>query len=136
MDERNYGRWKKKQYLVKWKGYPDSDNQWLDAKDMENAQELIAEFHKSNSELSSHINRALGRLSLPHPLSSTSSSTLTSMHMSDASYTEPTNQVGENTTPLPVPPRPTTSNAPESPVRMQEKDTAIQERIAGFLRVC
>ena len=37
LDEHNYGRRKKKQYLVKWKGYPDSDNQWLDAKDMENA---------------------------------------------------------------------------------------------------
>ena len=55
LDERNYGRWKKKQYLVKWKGYPDSDNQWLDAKDMENAQELIAEFHNSNCKLRSHI---------------------------------------------------------------------------------
>ena len=44
LDEHNYGRWKKKQYLVKWKGYLDSDNQWLDAKDMGNAQELIAEF--------------------------------------------------------------------------------------------
>ena len=32
LDECIYGRWKKKQYLVKWKGYPDSDNQWLDAK--------------------------------------------------------------------------------------------------------
>ena len=38
LDECNHGHWKKKQYLVKWKGYPDSDNQWLDAKDMENAQ--------------------------------------------------------------------------------------------------
>ena len=27
LDERNYGHWKKKQYLVKWKGYPDLDNQ-------------------------------------------------------------------------------------------------------------
>ena len=27
LDERNHGRWKKKQYWVKWKGYPDSDNQ-------------------------------------------------------------------------------------------------------------
>ena len=45
LDKHNYGHWKKKQYLVKWKGYPDSDNQWLDAKEMENAQELIAEFH-------------------------------------------------------------------------------------------
>ena len=62
LDERNHGRWKKKQYLVKWKGYPDSDNQWLDAKDMGNAQELIAEFHHSNHELRSQIRRALGHL--------------------------------------------------------------------------
>ena len=34
LDECTYGHWKKKQYLVKWKGYPDSDNQWLDAKDV------------------------------------------------------------------------------------------------------
>ena len=27
LDEHIYGCWKKKQYLVKWKGYPDSDNQ-------------------------------------------------------------------------------------------------------------
>ena len=67
LDERNYGRWKKKQYLVKWKGYPDSDNQWLDAKDMENAQELIAEFHNLNHELRSCIRRALGHLSTYHP---------------------------------------------------------------------
>ena len=49
LDEHNHGHWKKKQYLVKWKGYPDSDNQWLDAKDMDNTQELIAEFHNSHS---------------------------------------------------------------------------------------
>ena len=71
LDERNYGRWKKKQYLVKWKGYPDSDNQWLDAKDMENAQELIAEFHNSNNELRSHIRRALEDLHVLHSPSST-----------------------------------------------------------------
>ena len=79
LDERNYGRWKKKQYLVKWKGYPDSDNQWLDAKDMENAQELIAEFHNSNHELRSHIKRALGHLHVLHSPSSTLTYTSTSM---------------------------------------------------------
>ena len=26
LDECIYGHWKKKQHLVKWKGYPDSDN--------------------------------------------------------------------------------------------------------------
>ena len=107
MDERNYGRWKKRQYLVKWKGYPDSDNQWLDAKDMENAQELIAEFHNSNSELRSHIRRALGHLRFSYPLSSALPSTST--HMSDASHsTNHSTVVEENTDPLPVPPCETT----------------------------
>ena len=90
LDERNHGHWKKKQYLVKWKGYPDSDNQWLDAKDMENAQELIAEFHDSNHELCSHIKRVLGHLYASHPLSSALSSTLTSSYMSDALHVKPT----------------------------------------------
>ena len=90
LDERNYGHWKKKQYLVKWKGYPNSDNQWLDAKDMENAQELIAEFHNSNLKLRSHIRRALGHLHNLHPLSSDLPSTLPTIHMSNASHTEST----------------------------------------------
>ena len=103
LDERNYGRWKKKQYLVKWKGYPNSDNQWLDAKDMENAQELIAEFHDSNSELHSQIRRALGHLHFLHHLSSALPLIPTSM--SDASHsTNHTTAVKENTDPLPVPP--------------------------------
>ena len=118
LSERNHGRWKKKQYLVKWKGYPDSDNQWLDAKDMENAQELIAEFHDSNNELRSHIRRALGHLHAFHPLSSTLPSTST--YMSDASHSASnTTTVEENTTPLPIPPRTTTADAPKSPVRAQ-----------------
>ena len=135
LDERNYGHWKKKQYLVKWKGYPDSDNQWLDAKDMENTQELIAEFHDSNRELRSHIRRALEHLHILHP-PSTLSPTLTSTHMSDASRTEPTVGVEENMTPLPIPPHLATPDAPENSVCTLEQDTAIQECIAGFLQIC
>ena len=133
LDERNYGRWKKKQYLVKWKGYPDSDNQWLDAKDMENTQELIAEFHNSNNELRSHIKRALGHLHSSHPLSSALPSTSTSEHMSDVPHSSDHSTAVENTDPLPIPPRSTASNAPESSVRTPEQDTAIQEHIAGLL---
>ena len=36
---------RKKQYYIKWRGYPHSDNQWVDAKDF-NAPELLAEFNK------------------------------------------------------------------------------------------
>ena len=119
LDEHIYGRWKKKQYLVKWKGYPDSDNQWLDAKDMENAQELIAEFHDSNPEFSSHIRRALKCLSILHPLSSLTP-TLHSKPMSDASnITKSTITTGENTTPLPIPPCKAASDVTTGPVRVQ-----------------
>ena len=117
LDERSYGRWKKKQYLVKWKGYPESDNQWLDAKDMENAQELIAEFHDSNRELRSHIKRALGHLPVLYPFLSTLPSTLTSEYMSDVTHSsDHTAAVEENTHPLPVPPRTVTPDAPTSSV--------------------
>ena len=118
LDERNYGRCKKKQYLVKWKGYPDSDNQWLDAKDMENAQELIAEFHDSNRKLRSHIKRALGHLPALHSLHSTLPPSSASTLMSDAAHSSDHNTaVEENQDPLPIPPRTAASNAPTSPVR-------------------
>ena len=116
LDERNYGRWRKKQYLVKWKGYPDSDNQWLDAKDMENAQELIAEFHDSNCELCSHIKRALGHLPILYPFLSTLPSTSTSEHLSDVAHSSDHTTAVENMNPLPVPPHTTTPNAPASSV--------------------
>jgi hypothetical protein len=39
---------KKKQYLVKWSGYPASDNSWVDAKDL-NAPQLLKEYHLSKA---------------------------------------------------------------------------------------
>ena len=119
LDEHIHGHWKKKQYLVKWKGYPDSDNQWLDAKDMENAQELIAEFHTSNSKLSSHIKRALERPSNLHS-PSTLPPILYFAHMSDASHTtELPSTAKENTAPLPIPPREAAADVSTGPVLVQ-----------------
>ena len=112
--------------MVKWKGYPDSDNQWLDAKDMENAQELIAEFHNSSSVFGSHIRKAVEGLSVLYPLSSTLSSTFSSTHMSDASHsTNISTTIEKNTTPLPIPPHEVASDVPSSSVCSQEKDTAV-----------
>src|SRR6266404_129344 len=34
------------QYLVKWKGYPDSDNSWEPASHMKNTLNLVTAFHK------------------------------------------------------------------------------------------
>ena len=35
---------KSTQYLVKWKGYPDSKNSWLPARELTHAQELVHDF--------------------------------------------------------------------------------------------
>ena len=119
LDECIYGRWKKKHHLVKWKGYPNLDNQWLDAKDMENAQELIAELHNSNPGLSSHINRTLECVSNLYPLS-TLPYTLISKQMSDAfTLAELPFGTGENTDPLPIPPCTTTPDASPDQLHVQ-----------------
>jgi hypothetical protein len=53
---RRFGRGKKLQYLVKWKGYPDSDNQWINKEDIF-ADDAIKEFKSSNPDQEIHIRR-------------------------------------------------------------------------------
>ena len=43
---RRFGRWKTLQYLIKWKGYPESDNSWEPADAVKNAREEISDFHR------------------------------------------------------------------------------------------
>ena len=40
--------WNMLQYRVKWKRWPDSYNEWLPAKELGNARELVAEFHRDH----------------------------------------------------------------------------------------
>ena len=46
IDMKQMGRGRKTHYLVKWKGYPTSDNSWEPEKNL-NTDELIAEFKRS-----------------------------------------------------------------------------------------
>jgi hypothetical protein len=53
---RRFGRGRKLQYLVKWKGYPDAENQWV-AKEDVFAEDAIREFQNLNSNSGVHIRR-------------------------------------------------------------------------------
>jgi hypothetical protein len=53
---RCFGRGRKLQYLVKWKGYPDAENQWVDKEDMF-AEDAIKEFQNLNPDSGVHIRR-------------------------------------------------------------------------------
>ncbi len=80
-----FGRGRHVQYLVKWKGYPDSDNQWIKWQDV-NAPDLIAEYQRENPDAITHIRRGWN-----HDESITTSSILSpishllQLHMSSAS---------------------------------------------------
>jgi len=73
LDSWQIGRRRKLQYLVKWKGYLDSDNEWVDKKDV-HADDAIREFKNQNPASTTHISQ--GRSSKSPIPSSLPTSTL------------------------------------------------------------
>ncbi len=74
LDSWQFGRRRKKQYLIKWKGYLDSDNKWVDKADV-HAPDAIREFENQNPATKVHINQ--GNTSEYHILSHPSKPSLT-----------------------------------------------------------
>ena len=99
LDSQLFGWRKWLQYLVKWKGYPDSENMWVDKDDVFMDDKVWA-FKNSNPDARIHL-RAIQSTNMPHsPLaSSRSSSTLYfAPHIlsmsSDESNNEPSPSIG------------------------------------------
>ena len=86
LDSRVRGRKRQVQYLVKWVGYPDSDNQWLNA-DQLMADEAIQDFKERRPGAITHIRRVLtGNPLIDFPLmSSPTPSTIENVIHSNAS---------------------------------------------------
>ena len=73
LDSWLFGRRRRLQYLVKWKGYPDSDNMWVDKDDVF-ADDKVRAFKDSNPEARMHL-RATRSTTMPHfPLAPSRSS--------------------------------------------------------------
>ena len=60
LGQRTYGRWKKKQYLVKWKGYSDAHNSWELAENV-NTPELVQEYHARRPAQTRELSYKRGR---------------------------------------------------------------------------
>ena len=45
LDSRRYGRWRKLQYLVRWKGWGPEHDSWEAAEDLTNAPDLVKKFY-------------------------------------------------------------------------------------------
>jgi hypothetical protein len=65
LDSRKFGRRRRLQYLVKWEGYPDSDNMWVDKDDVF-ADDKVREFKTLNPAKETHI-RSLAVAKSPYP---------------------------------------------------------------------
>ena len=50
LKERSFGRWKKKQYLVHWKGYSLAHDSWTNSKDL-HVLELLVDFQKRSRSI-------------------------------------------------------------------------------------
>jgi hypothetical protein len=54
LDSWHFGRRRRLQYLVKWEGYPDTENMWVDKDDVF-ADDKVREFKTSNPDAATHI---------------------------------------------------------------------------------
>jgi hypothetical protein len=71
LDSRHFGRRRRLQYLVKWEGYPDAENMWVDKDDVF-ADDKVREFKASNPDAVTHI-RSTSVAKSPHSPTSTRS---------------------------------------------------------------
>jgi len=50
LKHRTFGRWKKKQYLVRWKGYSPAHDSWVNKDDM-HADDLLRDFETQHPSI-------------------------------------------------------------------------------------
>jgi hypothetical protein len=109
LDSRKFGRRRRLQYLVKWEGYPDSDNMWVDKDDVF-ADDKVRKFKASNPAKEVHI-RSLSSAKSPIPSALTRSQLLQQhaavTHNHTMIFTNPSNvDIIPRSAPIDIPVRP------------------------------
>jgi hypothetical protein len=100
LDSQHFGRRRRLQYLVKWEGYPDADNMWVDKDDIF-ADDKVREFKTSNPDAATHI-RNISFAKSPYPPTSTRSQLL--YHHTSSCMSSDGNDDLANEYPASVPP--------------------------------
>jgi hypothetical protein len=106
LDSRRFGRRRRLQYLVKWEGYPDADNMWVDKDDVF-ADDKVWEFKISNPDAVTHI-RSISFTKSPYPPTPTRSQLLYNHALScmssdgndDLAYEYPAGAIADSPVPL------------------------------------
>jgi hypothetical protein len=106
LDSRWFGRRRRLQYLVKWEGYPDADNMWVDKDDVF-TEDKVREFKASNPEAETHI-RSSAVAKSPYPPSSTRAhllyqhalSCMSSNSNNELAYKYPTGAIADSPVPF------------------------------------
>ena len=95
LDSQKFGRGCKLQYLVKWKGYPDSENQWVDKDDVF-ADEALRRFKRLNPASQTHIRSVCTPYILTIPSTAKSMSSTTNDTLNDVVLPTYTTDVPQN----------------------------------------
>jgi hypothetical protein len=106
LDSRHFGRRRRLQYLVKWEGYPDAENMWVNKDDVF-ADDKVQEFKASNPDAATHI-RGTSFTKSPHSTIPTRSQHLYQHALSymssdgndDLAYEYPAGAVADSPIPL------------------------------------
>jgi Chromo (CHRromatin Organisation MOdifier) domain len=101
---RYFGKNKKLQYLLKWKGYPEADNTW-ESEDQLNAPDLLKQYHRRHGLQDKKARAGLATIHPPFPTQSWSSiPTLTSLTTSIPTSPSYTTGCPQSTFPMSLPP--------------------------------
>jgi Integrase zinc binding domain/Chromo (CHRromatin Organisation MOdifier) domain len=135
---RYFGKNKKLQYLLKWKGYPEADNTW-ESEDQLNAPDLLKQYNRRHGLQDKRAHARLTKTHPPFPSQSWSSTpTPTSLITSTPTSPSYTIECPQSTSPMSLPPplrRPRLSSpSPSTPSSIRKPSPSSPQTTPPYRR--